>query len=92
MTLPDPIEPDPHACKICGDTEPFHVHVGSQEPGARRLENYFTKGRGLTEMESAREWKRRAQRYHAALEQIAQHEDAPDDHCHQIAKQAIRVP
>lgn len=43
------------ACSICGDTEPFHVHDGD-----RRIENYFTVGRGMSDMDAAREWHRRA--------------------------------
>lgn len=49
-------------CKICGDSEPFHVHNGPH-----RIENYFTVGRGMTEMEAAREWQRKAKKAEAAL-------------------------
>jgi hypothetical protein len=55
-------------CTICGDSEPFHVHVGKQEPGARRIEEYFTVGRGLTEFEAALLWKMRAKDRRSALE------------------------
>lgn len=45
-------------CKICGDTEPHHVHdemglVGAPE---ERIENYFLIGRGQTDMEALRSW------------------------------------
>jgi hypothetical protein len=43
------------ACSICGDSEPFHVHDQGQ-----RIENYFTVGRGMSEMDAARAWQARA--------------------------------
>lgn len=43
------------ACTICGDTEPFHVHVNGG-----RMEDYFTIGRGMSDLAAARAWKDRA--------------------------------
>ena len=45
------------ACSICLDSERHHVHDGD-----RRIENYFTVGRGQSEMDAAREWHVRATR------------------------------
>lgn len=42
-------------CSICGDKEPFHVHNGKI-----RIEDYFTIGRGMTQLEAAKWWKQRA--------------------------------
>jgi hypothetical protein len=42
------------ACKICGDHEPVHVHVGDE-----RIEDYFTVGRGESDMDAARRWQAR---------------------------------
>lgn len=42
-------------CKICGSGEPFHGHLDG-----KRVEDYFTIGRGLTELESAAIWQDRA--------------------------------
>lgn len=52
--LGEPV-PNVAACAICGDEEPFHVHDGD-----RRIEDYFTVGRGQTDFEAAVAWKRRA--------------------------------
>jgi len=41
-------------CRICQDDEPFHVHHGD-----KRIENYFTVGRGMTDFDAALEWQRR---------------------------------
>lgn len=49
-------------CTICGDREPFHVHDGD-----RRIEDYFTVGRGMTEMDAARAWQARARDAERAL-------------------------
>jgi hypothetical protein len=43
------------ACNICGDTEPFHVHDGD-----RRIDDYFTVGRGQTDFTAAQAWRERA--------------------------------
>lgn len=42
-------------CSICGDLEPFHVHDGK-----KRIDDYFTVGRGMTDLIAARLWKDRA--------------------------------
>jgi hypothetical protein len=42
-------------CRICGDSEPFHVHNGDI-----RIEDFSTVGRGMTDLEAANIWKRRA--------------------------------
>lgn len=42
-------------CSICGDTEPFHVHHGD-----KRIDDYFTVGRGMTDFEAAKAWRERA--------------------------------
>lgn len=42
-------------CSICGDLEPFHVHDGD-----KRIDDYFTVGRGMTDLTAARIWKDRA--------------------------------
>jgi len=42
-------------CSICRDLEPFHVHNGK-----RRIDDYFTVGRGMSDLEAARLWKDRA--------------------------------
>ena len=42
-------------CSICGDLEPFHVHLEG-----KRIDNYFTIGRGMTDLVAARLWKQRA--------------------------------
>jgi len=55
-------------CRICGDTEPFHVH-----DNGRRIENYFTVGRGMSEMDAAREWKKRAGRNEETVSEARQH-------------------
>jgi hypothetical protein len=57
VAMGQPSDPgsDPKACSICGDSEPSHVHHEG-----RRIEDYFTVGRGETEMEAARRWKARA--------------------------------
>lgn len=49
-------------CTICGDTEPVHVHKNGpdMEPMQDRIEDYFTVGRGETDMEAADRWKNRA--------------------------------
>lgn len=53
------------ACTICGDREPFHVHDGD-----RRIEDYFTVGRGMSDMDAAREWQRRALAAERELENV----------------------
>lgn len=53
------------ACAICGDTEPFHVHNGDG-----RIEDYFTVGRGMSAMDAAREWQRRALAAERELENV----------------------
>lgn len=57
-------------CRLCGSTEPFHVHLGWQSEGGRVLEEYFTVGRGLSEFESAQEWQRRAKARAKALREF----------------------
>lgn len=52
-------------CSICGSPEPFHVHDGD-----RRIDSYFTIGRGLTDFESAEIWKSRALRAQRALRDV----------------------
>ena len=41
-------------CTICGDDEPFHVHNEG-----KRIEDYFTVGRGQTDFGAAEAWKHR---------------------------------
>lgn len=55
----------PARCTTCGDTEPFHVHDGD-----RRIEDYFTIGRGMSDLGSALAWKRRALSAERQLEEI----------------------
>jgi hypothetical protein len=57
----------PKACRICGDTEPVHVHHGD-----RRIEDYFTVGRGESDFMAALRWKRRALQAEAKLRNRAQ--------------------
>lgn len=45
----------PTPCTICGDPEVTHVHNDG-----KRIESYFTVGRGESEMDAARRWKARA--------------------------------
>jgi hypothetical protein len=45
---------DAKACSICGDAEPVHAHNGKE-----RIEDYFTVGRGQSDFEAAKFWKRR---------------------------------
>lgn len=61
---PRPREPN-GICTICGDTESFHVHDGDS-----RIEDYFTVGRGMTELQAALAWKRRALDAEQQLEEI----------------------
>ena len=43
-------------CSICNDLEPFHAH----DADGKRVENYFTVGRGMEDITAARMWKDRA--------------------------------
>jgi hypothetical protein len=64
----DPVEPTTEAgsslrsrakrkkCSICGDAEPYHVHSGPE-----RIEDYFTVGRGQSDLEAAQGWKAKYQ-------------------------------
>lgn len=52
--IPDKLIEDIGNCSICGDDEPFHVH--SQ---GKRIENYFTVGRGQTDFQAADAWKKK---------------------------------
>lgn len=51
-------------CRICGDDEPFHVH-----DGGKRIEDYFTVGRGQTDFQAAQAWRARALAAEAGLTQ-----------------------
>lgn len=43
------------ACRVCGDTEPFHVHNRG-----RRIDDFFVVGRGQNDFQAAQAWKARA--------------------------------
>jgi len=58
------------ACKICGDTEPFHVHNQGE-----RIEDYFIIGRGQSDFDAAQVWKRK---YHTQKRTVGALEDAID--------------
>lgn len=50
------------ACAVCDDPEPFHVHLQD-----RRIEDYFTVGRGQSAFDAADAWKTRALRAERTL-------------------------
>jgi hypothetical protein len=70
------------ACNICGDLEPFHVHDGD-----KRIEDYFTVGRGHTDFSAAKAWKARALAAEAAREHVRQELEAE---CHREAMELVR--
>lgn len=58
-------------CRICGDSEPFHVHYRGE-----RIEGYFTVGRGQTGFQAAQAWQRRALAAEADLAKAREITDA----------------
>lgn len=62
-------EPDRRSrrCLVCGDDEPFHVHHQG-----RRIEGYFTVGRGQSNFDAARAWKARAVELEREREMLAE--------------------
>jgi hypothetical protein len=49
--------PNGPLCAVCGDDEPVHVHCGK-----KRIEDYFTVGRGESDFAAALRWRERALR------------------------------